>query len=516
MLKLQILSNNLLSNPTLSKFMNENWSEIIEIMKPVIGQGRNRDVIKMALSSCLRTLGWRTTTGSMRNDFITKSGKTIDIVLGKEGVAGYYHIVLPILINTEKSENDIIDYISGVMLDINVKIAIVVGSSFNLYFFDNDIQKAVLIGNISFEQDNEEGLKFSSLFSAHEFDETNLIVYFASLYKSRLPRMKLDSLIRSLISDNSKAEEVLRLYLEYEGFEGEIVDDALRDVGVDIFFKNDVASEEMLHYQEPENKQLSKSGHDNTRFSLNGGPFLSKRHFVLSVVSQFVQDNPTITLEQLETRFPSEIASKERGVIRTWEQVQSWATEKGPDILSRYCSKTNEIITLYDGTKIVVNSQWGSRNFPRFLALAKTLYQVNSDAPYEGVECIESISTAYSNPGRAKNFKFSMVGIKVGETIVFDATNTKVKVASDDTIEYNGSIYRLSAFVRAFIPNHMRNNSNSYRGPEFFSYNGETLTSLRDNSVKKQVAQTSNGENDETNKCIHISLESFKSFKTGK
>ena len=109
-----------------------------------------------------------------------------------------------------------------------------------------------------------------------------------------------------------------------------------------------------------------------------------------------------------------------------------------------------------------------------------------------------------------------MVGIKVGETIVFDATNTKVKVASDDTIEYNGSIYRLSAFVRAFIPNHMRNNSNSYRGPEFFSYNGETLTSLRDNSVKKQVAQTSNGENDETNKCIHISLESFKSFKTGK
>lgn len=30
------------------------------------------------------------------------------------------------------------------MLDINVKIAIVVGFSFNLYFFDNDIQKAVL------------------------------------------------------------------------------------------------------------------------------------------------------------------------------------------------------------------------------------------------------------------------------------------------------------------------------------------------------------------------------------
>ena len=68
--------------------MNENWSEIVEIMKPVIGQGRNRDVIKMALSSCLRTLGWRTTTGSMRNDFITKSGKTIDIVLSNVSFEG--------------------------------------------------------------------------------------------------------------------------------------------------------------------------------------------------------------------------------------------------------------------------------------------------------------------------------------------------------------------------------------------------------------------------------------------
>lgn len=38
MFKLQILSDNLLSNLTLSKFMNENWSEIVEIMKPVIAE----------------------------------------------------------------------------------------------------------------------------------------------------------------------------------------------------------------------------------------------------------------------------------------------------------------------------------------------------------------------------------------------------------------------------------------------------------------------------------------------
>jgi hypothetical protein len=63
---------------------------------------------------------------------------------------------------------------------------------------------------------------------------------------------------------------------------------------------------------------------------------------------------------------------------------------------------------LYDGTEIVVNSQWGSKNFPRFLALAKKIYNVTSDAPYEGIECSVNENKANTNGStRAKNFKFS-------------------------------------------------------------------------------------------------------------
>lgn len=495
--------------------MYDNWSEIIEIMKPILGFKRSRTEIKMALGSCLRTLGWRLTTGSMKNDFITKSGKTIDIILGIKELGDVFHPILPIMINTEETTKDIVDSVSAIMRDISVKICVVVGSSFDLFTIDQTSQKSINIGEIAFEQNNEEGIKLSSLLSVHGFEESNLVAYFDSLYKSRLQLIKLDEIINSIISDESKAEEVLRMYLELEGFEGEIVDKTLKNVGVNIFFKNKVGLDSQYNDQVSESLQLNKLGHDNTRFSLNGGDFVSKRQFVLNVVSQYIKENPYVTLEGLESRFPSELASKVRGVIRTWSQVKSWAEDNGPDILTRYCTKDNERILLSDGTEIVVNSQWGSKNFPRFLALAKSLYNdIRSDSPYEGIECVQNISNVNTN--RAKNFKFSMAGIKIGETIIFDATQLKVKVVSDDTIEYNGSTYRLSTFVRTFIPDNMRTPSDTYRGPDFFSYKGETLTNLRYNHAKEQHHQTSENKKDVANNGIHISLHSYNSFKTNK
>lgn len=45
-----------------------------------------------------------------------------------------------------------------------------------------------------------------------------------------------------------------------------------------------------------------------------------------------------------------------------------------------------------------------------------------------------------------------MCNIKVGELITFVLTGLVVKVASDDSIEYDGRIYKLSPFVGTFMP----------------------------------------------------------------
>ena len=76
-------------------------------------------------------------------------------------------------------------------------------------------------------------------------------------------------------------------------------------------------------------------------------------------------------------------------------------------------------------------------------------------------------------------FKFSMVNIPIGAVLTFIPTGIKVKVASDDQIEYEGRIYKLSPFVGTFMPEEKRNTSGAYQGPKFFSYNGKILDDLR-------------------------------------
>lgn len=86
--------------------------------------------------------------------------------------------------------------------------------------------------------------------------------------------------------------------------------------------------------------------------------------------------------------------------------------------------------------------------------------------------------TAPALPRRAP-FRFSMIGLKVGDELTFTPTGLIVKVAGDRTIEYEGRIYKMSAFVPTFLPEELRNTSGAYQGPKYFTYQGQTLTDLR-------------------------------------
>ena len=76
-------------------------------------------------------------------------------------------------------------------------------------------------------------------------------------------------------------------------------------------------------------------------------------------------------------------------------------------------------------------------------------------------------------------FKFSMIGLNPGDVVMFDSLHIEVSVASDNTISYNGKEYRLTTFCKEFLPEEMRIKSNAYQGPNYFSYQGKTLTKIR-------------------------------------
>lgn len=87
---------------------------------------------------------------------------------------------------------------------------------------------------------------------------------------------------------------------------------------------------------------------------------------------------------------------------------------------------------------------------------------------------------------RRKRFKFSMIGLKIGDVITFDPTGLEVKIASNDQVEYQGRLYKLSPFVGTFMPEEMRNTSGAYQGAKFFSYNGKVLDDLRKEFENKE------------------------------
>lgn len=102
--------------------------------------------------------------------------------------------------------------------------------------------------------------------------------------------------------------------------------------------------------------------------------------------------------------------------------------------------------------------------------------EAKDDRPEEPVQ-----ATLPDKPKSAKRprFKFSLVDIKIGEELVFIPTGIRVKVASDDSIEYEGRIYKLSPFVGTFLPEEKQNSSGAYQGAKYFTYKGEVLTDLR-------------------------------------
>ena len=103
---------------------------------------------------------------------------------------------------------------------------------------------------------------------------------------------------------------------------------------------------------------------------------------------------------------------------------------------------------------------------------------------YENNQPIVAKPNAPVNPAKPviphrPRFKFSMVGIPIGSELTFVPTGVKVKVASDDQIEYEGRIFKLSPFVGTFMPVEKRNTSGAYQGAKYFTYKGEVLDDIR-------------------------------------
>lgn len=116
-----------------------------------------------------------------------------------------------------------------------------------------------------------------------------------------------------------------------------------------------------------------------------------------------------------------------------------------------------------------------------FRDIAMTIDDAEVVLYHENKPIVDSnpLSVPQKREVKRSRFKFSMCDIKIGELITFVPTGLVVKVASDDSIEYDGRIYKLSPFVGTFMPEDKRNTSGAYQGAKYFSYKGRILDDIR-------------------------------------
>lgn len=81
---------------------------------------------------------------------------------------------------------------------------------------------------------------------------------------------------------------------------------------------------------------------------------------------------------------------------------------------------------------------------------------------------------------RKPNFTFDMVGLSVGDKIVFDPSGIELTIGDYNKVEYEGRLWSLNAFCQTFMPENKKFKCKQYQGSRYFSYNGKTLIELRE------------------------------------
>ncbi|MBO4994932.1 MAG: GIY-YIG nuclease family protein [Muribaculaceae bacterium] len=123
-----------------------------------------------------------------------------------------------------------------------------------------------------------------------------------------------------------------------------------------------------------------------------------------------------------------------------------------------------------------------------FRDIAMTIDDAEVVLYHENKPIVETMTDVHTKREvKRSRFKFSMCDIKIGELVTFVPTGLVVKVASDDSIEYDGRIYKLSPFVGTSMPDDKRNASGAYQGAKYFSYKGTILNDLRKEKESPQI-----------------------------
>lgn len=357
---------------------NENWKEIVEVLKSALEEHAAFLMYFNSVFSCLRLLGWKKSNGTIQ---IEPLSDNVDV---KQCIILVHNNDkrIPCIVLNPNNENETmihVDYIASYLDGVNSHIGIIFGNCIEVFFQETEESEPACIASIKLDHSILQGEIVCNLLEYNTFNYQKFTSFCKQLLKDVPNETNLVKRLQEIATDTDLISSKIKEVLVSEGFEESLVSSVISPLS----FKIKIITKDQENEISEETVKVSGS-HDNTKFSLDGKTYLNKRAFVLAVIKRYVSEHPHISYKELESRFPSETHSKKRGVIRPLSVVEDWI-KVNPDVKNRYFLSPEDIIQLHDGTKVVVHNQWGT-HFPKFLKIAQTLYSVKSDQPYFGIE----------------------------------------------------------------------------------------------------------------------------------
>ena len=108
--------------------MNENWFEIVEILRNTLDSNYSKAEFVSAVENCFRVLGWRKTNGSLIKNYNLPNGSNVDIVLSKTYGENVQSDYIPVFIQCGEFQYNETDNVSFAMDELLTEAAISFGS----------------------------------------------------------------------------------------------------------------------------------------------------------------------------------------------------------------------------------------------------------------------------------------------------------------------------------------------------------------------------------------------------
>lgn len=481
--------------------MQVKWNQFVYLLCDAKQRNVEEDEYHSLIEQQLQLLGWSLYNKEICHKpslHIGNSSSIIPDILVKRGDDEEF--VIEVKRPSHKQVKKDIEQLESYMRQLKLSVGIYIGEHIEVFYDMAESKDAVSVLKIPLEINAENGVLFIDQFLKDFFDKKRLLLF----CKEQVEILEHEKRKNKIVSDfvehsNEFAPEAFAQYLiRKHGNEFKL--DELKEMftSYDIRIIPKGSNPRVKHTLINSNNQDSASAID-----LSG--HTSKVWLICYDKKQFDVDGCFKKLGQIYWHYvPSLIGLKKGDVAYLYSAHPDSAIRYKVEIIADHLSYDKKMDIEDEFSKSTTNSDDAGKLF----FLGKLIAETKSkDLSYKQLKRLNLVGKRVTHTQisqekykallshieehfndvapRRTPFKFSMIGLKEGDKVMFAPSEIEVRVASDNTIEYYGEFYTLSRFCKHFMPDE-NSDKKEYQGPAYFTYKGKSLDDIRKEKENKK------------------------------